>query len=203
MLLTIIRLFVGLILAIVGAALGNVLDKPQDHIITTYWFILVVALSIIIDRLLATREGLEDNNQTLKDQISSLLILKQAEGTQYFNISLYPDVVADQFQVNRFQNLKVFVTAPFPLSDYPDLEIRTDQEYEIKVNGSVIPSRFHAKKYIYLISKNDLTQLYTSNRFFLYELEVKPLSSGMGKMDFILDGNDIRSNLVQSFKCIS
>lgn len=203
MLLSIIRILIGLILAIVGAALGNVLDKPQDHIITTYWFILVVALSLIIDRLLVTREGLENDNQKLKDELSSLLILKQAEGTQYFNISLYPNALLDRFHVDRFQSLKIFVTAPFPLSDYPELEIRSDKEYEIKVNGSVISNKFHAKKYIYLISKNDLTQLYSSKRFFLYDLQVKPLSPGVGKIEFILDGNEIRSSLIHSFECVS
>ncbi|KML27770.1 hypothetical protein [Priestia aryabhattai] len=199
----VIRLLAALILAVVGAALGNVLDKPQDNIITLYWFIFVVILAIIIEILINNKDGLENENQGLKDRISSLLILKQGEGKQLFNISLYPNVIADKFQTNRFQNLKVFVTAPFPLSDYPELEIRTDQEYEIKINGSIIPSRFHAKRYVHLISKDQLTHLYTSSRFFLYELEVKPLSPGVGKIEFILEGNNIKSKLIQSFQCVS
>lgn len=202
MFLRIIRIGIVLIITILGACLGNLLNAPQNNIVIIYWVIFVFLLIFIIEFYFSKNDELTTEIQDLRDKLTRLLILKKTEGIQCYNISLYPSFQFDEFRSDNFQYLNIYITAPFSLTEFPDLEIKTEQKFEIKINGTIIESNYHANKYVYLINHSFLKQPVISNKFFCYELNIKPTFHGLSNFEFIAEGNNLKSTVQQKFKSI-
>lgn len=197
-----VNILITVILAFIGAQLGNWLEKPQDNLTILYWVLALVLHQLYIQYLIKQNDDLSNDVQLHKDKISSLLILKKTDGTKTYNISLHTNAYDDKFHCAYFRSLKVYITAPFSSNDLPDLEIRSESRFEIKVGNDIIVPKQHANKYVYFISREKLNNTYRSKKYFMYDLQIQARDIGANQINFIAESKDLKAETAQVFDCV-
>jgi hypothetical protein len=193
------QIVIPLMLSVIGAYLGT-LFGGTNNILTIYWVISVMAIGLLNVYTVNSYNQTKNELESTKGKLSSLLIKKEIKSSG-FDIAIYPRLVNDQMQFKNNNNVQIFINSVHPTTNLPNLEIKSSKKLKLEINSrEIIPSE-HLDKYIYLIPERDLTHVYSSKRFFLFETIINPLEKGVFDLEIISESKEFRAETKYSFQC--
>lgn len=184
-----VRIFLALILLVIGSILGD----GYKNSLYLYWLtsaaLLIIYAEFITTTLISTRDELD----SYKDKVSTLTMLK-GNGGNIVQISVIPN---GKIIVDRETKIDIYATFATPVNKVPDLRIVTDNEWEIKISNQVQQKRNYAGKVEYILNNPLISQI--DDKFVKYSFFIKIDKSGQQGFKIELNNGNINGELRNSF----
>jgi hypothetical protein len=182
------RIFLSLLLLLVGALLG---DGYKNNLFL-YWLLTAGFLVIYAEFLTNTLINIKGELDTYKDKVSSLTMLK-GNGGSFVQMSINP---TRKIIVGQETQIDIYTTFATPVTNAPDLKIKTDIEWEIKISNQIQHSKNFAGKYEYILNNPLVGRV--DDKFVKYSFFVTIYETGNHKFIVELDNGDLKNEISNS-----
>lgn len=186
-----IRIFCSLLLLLVGALLGD----GYKNSLFLYWLITSGLLLILIEWVINKNFTLQNDLIAYKDKVSSLVMLK-SETNNFAQISFYP---TQRIVAGTEVRIDLYATFATTVTQIPDIKIKTNTNWVIRVFNQVQQGQEYAGKYEYFLSKHSMIQEFEM-KFVKYSFYVTVYDSGNHNFLIELDNGLLKSELGNSIK---
>lgn len=187
----VISLAVQVILLIIGSLLG----AGYKHPLYFYWLVVSAIFVISAQLLNISLRNTKQELQVNKDKITTLTLLKENNNNNIVQVAVYPE---NKLIANKEQKINVYITSAVSITNRPDLKIKTEQEWDIKVFNQIQSARNFAGKYEYVLQNSFSEEM--NEKFIKYCFFVNFVKEGNYDFEIELDNGKIKGNLINSLE---
>jgi len=168
--------------AVVIIFLGALLGDGYKNNLFLYWLISLICFVVYSEVITNILVDLKGQLETYKEKVSTLSILKGNSGN-VIQLAVMPPYASYK---NRYLNIDVFVTSAVPITSFPDIKLKTNVLWDVKVSNQVQQGHSYAGKFEYVLNNQSVTSI--GDKFFKFSFDAKFASSG--DYDFLIEINN-------------
>lgn len=169
-LIMVINWFITVVLISLGAFLGGSLESPLQFA----FIVTLIVFAVIIQYLLTSLQGKENDLIQERAKVSALLIKKGDMGLLQCGFFLRNYGV--RIKKSHFYTLDIIINSQIQLQNNLEIRLVTDREWNVRANDQLIISGVFAGKFEYILNSQSET---IENKHFRLSVEVEFLTDGL------------------------